>query len=148
MLRVFWSVVFLVAMQGAVQAQSIADAIQGVISRQIEAFQVDDFPKAFSFASPMIQGMFGTPDNFGRMVREGYPMVWRPDDVRYGPLETRQGRQYQTVIFRDAQGTTHYLSYEMIEADGRWRINGVFPTRPPSIGDMSAPVPCARLTNR
>lgn len=63
-------------------------AVQGVIASQIEAFQADDFVRAFSYASPTIQKVFRTPQNFGAMVRSGYPMVWRPSEVRY--LEARE----------------------------------------------------------
>ena len=55
--------------------------IQNTIRAQIEAFQADDFARAFTFASPNIHALFGTPQAFGKMVREGYPMVYRPTDV-------------------------------------------------------------------
>ena len=54
-----------------------------MISKQIEAFKADDFDTAFSFASPMIQRMFGSASTFGEMVQNGYPMVWRPAEVRF-----------------------------------------------------------------
>ena len=37
----------------------------------------------------MIQGMFGTPARFGLMVRNGYPMVWRPAEVEFLSVEER-----------------------------------------------------------
>ena len=46
------------------------------INGQIEAFQRDDFNAAFSYASPGIQGIFGTAERCGQMVRNGYPTVW------------------------------------------------------------------------
>ena len=52
--------------------------IEATIGRQLEAFRADAFDDAFTFASPMIQGLFRTPETFGEMVRNGYPMVWRP----------------------------------------------------------------------
>ncbi len=116
------------------RSEPVGDAVQSVIGRQIEAFLSDDFDTAFNFASPAIQGLFGNPDRFGEMVRNGYPMVWRPADVRYGALNLADGRRYQTVIVRDGNGRTHYLEYEMIEIDGAWRINGVRPIRPPDAG--------------
>ena len=100
-------------------------AIRDVISGQIEAFAADDIDSAFEFASPTIQGMFGTPGNFGRMVRKGYPMVWRPADVRFSRLGERGGLPVQGVLLTDGAGRVHVLDYEMIEVDGVWRINGV-----------------------
>lgn len=99
--------------------------IRGVIESQITAFQADDFGAAFTHASPGIKGMFGSAERFGAMVRQGYPMVHRPDEVRYLGLRTESGRQVQRVMIRDAQGRVHFLDYEMIEAEGGWQINGV-----------------------
>jgi hypothetical protein len=110
---------------GAPRAQDAGAAIQGVIARQIEAFKVDDFVTAFSFASPSIKRLFGDPDRFGQMVRNGYPMVWRPAEVRFSGLETRDGRTVQSVVVTDAAGAIHVLDYEMIAGDDGWRINGV-----------------------
>ena len=126
-LRVFVAVavVWLGLAAGIAQAEEPETAIRGVISGQIEAFRADDVDTAFEFASPTIQGMFGTPGNFGRMVRQGYPMVWRPADVRFSGLSERGGRPVQGVLLKDAAGRVHVLDYEMIEVDGAWRINGV-----------------------
>ncbi|MFN3647028.1 MAG: DUF4864 domain-containing protein [Gemmobacter sp.] len=99
--------------------------IRGVIGDQITAFRADDFGAAFAYASPAIKGIFGTPERFGAMVRQGYPMVHRPDEVRYLGLRQEGGRQVQRVMIRDGQGRVHFLDYEMIEAEGGWQINGV-----------------------
>ncbi|NNU80916.1 DUF4864 domain-containing protein [Halovulum dunhuangense] len=115
-------------------AQSAETEIQGVISGQIEAFQADDFVTAFDFASPSIQGLFGTPENFGRMVMNGYPMVWRPADVRFAQLSERAGRLYQTVLVTDQSGQLHLLEYEMVRTEEGWEINGVQFQRPGALG--------------
>lgn len=112
-----------VGLTGAAWAQGTE--IEGVISSQIEAFKVDDFAQAFTFAAPSIQGIFRTPENFGRMVTQGYPMVWRPADVTYLDLRQEAGRYIQTVRIEDTQGTTHYLEYSMIETADGWKISGV-----------------------
>ncbi len=100
-------------------------AIRQVIDAQIAAFEADDFAAAFEHASPAIRGVFGTPERFGQMVRQGYPMVHRPAELRY--LEARDGGRgrLQRVLITDASGRIHLLEYEMIEADGRYLINGV-----------------------
>ena len=98
---------------------------EDVIAGQIEAFKADDFEKAFEFASPNIQGMFRTPENFGAMVRNGYPMVWRPGRVEF--LEAREiaGRLWQKVLITDEKGALHLLDYQMVEGEDGWRINAV-----------------------
>ena len=100
-------------------------AIKSVISSQIEAFQADDFDTAFTFASPMIQGIFGTPENFGTMVRQGYPMVWRPADVQFLGTEMVAGKLWMNVMIRDASGRLHVLGYQMITGENGWKINAV-----------------------
>ncbi|WP_425053034.1 DUF4864 domain-containing protein [Psychromarinibacter sp. S121] len=100
--------------------------IRGVIDQQFEAFKADDVDEAFSFASPNIQRIFRTPEMFGMMVQQGYPMVWRPGDVRYLPLEDRDGQLVQRVLITDAQGAVHALEYHMIEGAEGWLIDGVF----------------------
>ena len=103
-----------------------ASAIPDVIGSQLEAFEADDFARAFTFASPMIQGMFRTPENFGAMVREGYPMVHRPAAVTFGTQRVEGTSIYQTVTIRDAEGRFHALEYEMIpDGQGGWVIDGV-----------------------
>lgn len=100
-------------------------AIQSTITNQITAFQADDFAQAFSFASPTIKGIFGTPQNFGAMVERGYPMVHRPSSVRMLGLREVDGRLWQRVMITDSAGATHLLDYQMIETTEGWQINAV-----------------------
>jgi hypothetical protein len=108
---------------GAVQAQG-AD-IQSTIGNQIEAFQADDFETAFDFASPNLQQLFGSSENFRSMVTRGYPMVWKPAEVRYLELAEMGGSFFQKVLIKDQEGIVHILGYRMLETDMGWKINGV-----------------------
>ena len=99
--------------------------IQATITAQIEAFKMDDFDEAFTYASPNIQGIFGNAENFGTMVRGGYPMVWRPAEVRYLDLRDVAGYLWQRVMITDASGTVHVLDYQMVKLENGWKINGV-----------------------
>lgn len=108
--------------------------IQDVIDRQLRAFQADDFDTAFTFASPMIQGMFRTPEVFGQMVQRGYPMVHRPGEVTFLDLREDAGRLRQTVRILDGAGQVHLLEYEMIPSEDGWRINGVRFIPQPDVG--------------
>ena len=113
------------ALVSPVAAQDAQAGIRATIRSQIDAFLRDDFVAAFDYASPSIRNMFRTPENFGAMVRNGYPMVWRPSDVRFGELREIAGALWQQVIVQDAEGRSHLLDYRMIEVDGVWRISGV-----------------------
>jgi uncharacterized protein DUF4864 len=109
----------------AAPAEDPAAEIREVISQQIEAMRVDDFATAFTFASPEIQRMFGSPARFGQMVRQGYPMVRRPRDVRFLDAVTRDGGTVQGVLITDDAGVLHVLDYEMVPLVDGWRIGGV-----------------------
>lgn len=110
----------------AAAAQDTAEAgIETTIRRQFDAFLSDDVATAFTFASPTIKGMFGTPERFGAMVRNGYPMVWRPSDVRFLELRNVAGGLWQRVMVTDQAGRVHMLDYQMIETAEGWQINGV-----------------------
>ena len=100
-------------------------SIEGVIQNQITALKADDFAAAFTFASPNIKGIFGTPENFGAMVAQGYPMVYRPDAVQMLELRRVAGNLWQRVLVTDQTGASHMLDYMMIETPQGWQINAV-----------------------
>lgn len=133
------SVIFafvLVLISGAAAiAQDLRAAVVATIQRQLDAFQIDDFATAFTFASPNIKRLFGTPERFGAMVRNGYPMVWRPSSVEFLELRDRGGQISQLVLFRGANGVPVVLEYLMIQTEEGWQIDGVQPVIQP---DLSA----------
>ena len=125
----------LIALAGGAQAQEVGE-LEGIIADQMSAFMADDFATAFTFASPMIQGMFGTSANFGTMVQNGYPMVWRPADIRFE--EQRPGRMpgevVQRLSLRGPDGAYYICDYSMIETPAGWKINGVQVLPAPGVG--------------
>jgi len=121
-------------MAGMAMAQDAGTAIRTTIQSQLDAFQADDFETAFTFASPLIQRMFQTPERFGQMVTSGYPMVHRPADIQFTDGFERAGLTYQTVLITDQAGALHLLEYEMIETTDGWEINGVRFLRPDALG--------------
>ncbi|MEO1494097.1 MAG: DUF4864 domain-containing protein [Pseudomonadota bacterium] len=117
-----------------VRADDRAAGIQATIKAQIEDFQRSDITAAFQHATPSIQGKFGSPETFGRMVRQAYPMVWRPArwemrqivETDYGPV--------QVVLFEDQSGRLHEAGYLMEQIEGVWRIDGVRLRAVPGVG--------------
>ena len=99
--------------------------IQQTIQQQLDAFNAQDVPKAWTYASPNIKGVFGTPDQFGEMVEKVYPMVWRHDAVRMLELRTVAGNLWQRVMITDLGGRTYLLDYMMVETPEGWQINAV-----------------------
>lgn len=111
---------------GVSPAQTPAEsAIQGVISGQFSAFLDEDVDAAWGYASPMIQNMFRTPENFGRMVENGYPMVYTPSETRFLELRDVDGALWQKVQVRDTSGQYHLLDYKMVKTEDGWLIDGV-----------------------
>lgn len=109
------------------QAQDAEDraAIEAVIADQLGDFMARDVPGAWVHASPMIQGLFGSPESFGAMVENGYPMVWDNRGARFMELREERGALRQKVMVEDPEGRLWVLDYEMVELPEGWKINGV-----------------------
>ncbi|MEJ6709870.1 MAG: DUF4864 domain-containing protein [Amylibacter sp.] len=101
------------------------DEIRSVISGQIQSLLKDDFETAFSHAAPNIKQMFQTPERFGQMVANGYPMVHRPSEITFQELFENDGEFTQDVLLRDVQGLYHVARYTMAMIGGIWQISGV-----------------------
>ncbi|MFN3576942.1 MAG: DUF4864 domain-containing protein [Tabrizicola sp.] len=108
--------------------------IRDTILRQIDALRADDFARAFTYASPTIKRLFGTPENFGAMVRNGYPMVHRPAQVEMGELREIAGNLWQRVRIVDQAGRAWTLDYMMVETPEGWQINAVQILPAPEVG--------------
>jgi len=100
-------------------------AIRTVIGDQMAAFKRDDADAAFGFAAPNIRDMFGTPEHFLAMVRQGYQPVYRPSDVRFGELVRIDGSLAQLVHVVGPDGVPQLAVYFVErQPDGLWRITG------------------------
>lgn len=105
----------------AADARGVRTAVQG----QLSAFAADDARKAFSFAAPSIQQMFGTPDKFMAMVRAQYPMVHRAASTSFLKPEADGEAVVQRVQVTDAAGTAWTATYLLHrQKDKSWRIAG------------------------
>ena len=101
-------------------------AIRSTISSQLEAFQRDDADGAFELASPEIQALFGTVDNFMRMVRADYQPVYRPRSVLFGDLTTVDGLPTQQVMILSDKGLVKALYLMQKQPEDSWRIAGCY----------------------
>jgi hypothetical protein len=103
-----------------------AAAIRAVIEHQLAAFRRDDGAAAFAHAAPAIQAQFGTPERFMRMVREGYPAVYRPRQVVFQELLVHDGRWVQPLLVTSHEGQVVVALYTMErQQDASWRVGGV-----------------------
>ena len=102
-------------------------AIRAVIERQLQAFLRDDGSAAFSYATPSIQGIFQTPDNFMSMVKNGYQPVYRPQAVTFRDIIDLHGAPAQRVLVVGPDGVPVIAVYPMQRMpDGSWLINGCY----------------------
>ena len=115
------------AMLGPVQAEepAEADAARAIVQSQLDAFQEEAVKDAYNFAAPNIRRMFPTPEVFGRMVREGYPMVWNPSNTEFLDAFPRGPMIVQRLRIVDQKGVPYIAEYALMKVDGEWRIAGV-----------------------
>lgn len=107
-------------------------AIRNAILKQIEAFGRDDAETAFSFASPGIRKLFGTPEIFLHMVRKTYPSVYRPDRFGFRPLQLINDKIVQPVAIVGPTGVPETALYIMErQPDGVWKIGACIMAREP-----------------
>jgi hypothetical protein len=110
--------------QAAPASAADTKAAQAVIQAQLNAFAADDAKRAFSYAAPAIRAQFGTADNFLLMVRQGYPMVYRPANVSFSKPEMISGTLIQTVQFADLDGAEWVATYHLQRQRNKsWRIS-------------------------
>jgi len=113
----------------AQEALSPADrlAIRDAIRSQVDAFRRDDGEAAFGFASPTIQGMFGSSAMFMDMVRQGYQPVYRPRSFDFAEIVELNGQPTQKVRVIGPDGKAVDAFYPMErQPDGTWRVNGCY----------------------
>ena len=109
----------------AAVSQADTQGARAAIQAQLKAFAADDAKRAFSFATPQLRQMFGTPENFIEMVRNGYPVVYRPASVAFLKPERDGNALVQAVHMTDADGVLWLVLYHLErQPDKSWRISG------------------------
>ena len=95
------------------------------------AFQKDDGPTAYGYASPTIQEEFINPEVFLEMVKTGYPAVYHPRQVEFRDLKVENGRLLQEGLccrprrqarsghLRDATPARRQLAHQWLLAHQR-----------------------------
>ena len=126
-----WLVLFAAGLAAAFSA-SMATADEAtdqqesraVIEAQLEAFKQGDSAKAFSYATPNIQTMFGDAETFMRMVRSGYDVVVQPANVRFVKFQSDGTNAQHAVQMIDRQKTLWNVYYVLQKrSDGSWKIS-------------------------
>lgn len=101
-------------------------AIQDVISKQLDAFKVEDGAAAEAFAAPGIKTMFPSPDMFMGMVKNAYSALIRPRSTHFDALNQTPLGLVQKMTIIDGNGQVWTAAYTMMLVDGQWKISGCF----------------------
>ena len=119
---------FVVHLKAAVFADeggTVMEAVRYTISSQIDAFKDNDVKKAYTFAAPNIQAQFPSPDIFGLMVRNGYPIIWKPKSYKFTTFKDLGNRCVQRVLFQSYNGSLESYDYILEKNGSVWKIAGV-----------------------
>ena len=99
--------------------------VRAVVEGQLAAFARDDAKKAFSYAAPNVREAVGTAANFMAMVRNDYPVVYRPASVAFLKPEGKDDQVIQRVQMLDASGDAWLAIYSLQRQKNKaWRITG------------------------
>ena len=122
---------FFMALQALMPAHAEAlsakdeKAVQTVVQSQLAAFAKDDADKAFSYAAPELRKNIGSSSAFMAMVKNSYPVVYRPASVAFLKPEGSGDKVVQRVQMLDAGGTSYVAVYSLQrQKDKTWRISG------------------------
>jgi Domain of unknown function (DUF4864) len=127
---------FCLALPVSISAEEISKddekTFKEIISSQISAFQADNADAAFAFATPKLQEIFKSPENFISMVQQGYAPVYRPKSFEFGPAKLKDGQPTQAVSIIGPAGTLWAALYTFErQPNGSWRISGVYLVKQP-----------------
>ena len=119
---------FIMHLKAAVFADEVGTVMEEVrytISSQIDAFKDNDVKKAYTFAAPNIQAQFPNPDIFGLMVRNGYPIIWKPKSYKFTTFKDLGNNCIQRVLFQSYDGSLESYDYILEKSGNLWKIAGV-----------------------
>ena len=109
-----------------VASELAKDEAKAVIEAQIDAMALDDWLKAFSYASPDIRNRFGSPKRFKEMVLKGYKIVYRPRSISFQGVENVGVASGFVFHMIGTNGQAARVVYLMVkDEDEGWRIAGV-----------------------
>ena len=124
-----WCILFYVFLLKSValtdESMTPMKEVQETISSQIDAFKQEDLKRAYNFAAPNIQAQFPSPEVFGLMVRNGYPVIWRPKSFKFTEFKDFGNRCIQRVLFQSYNGSLEYYDYILEKSNNVWKIAGV-----------------------
>ena len=120
-----WIIALFISLFSSLVFADESEMVRNTISSQIEAFKENNIKKAYKFAAPNIQAQFPSPDVFGLMVRNGYPVIWRPKNFKFTKFQDLGDKSIQRVLFQSYDGRLETYDYILEKFDDLWKIAGV-----------------------
>jgi ABC-type transport system substrate-binding protein len=113
---------------GLAETRNETDSLEfrRIISSQLNAFKAGDGHTAYNLTAPNIKALFPSPETFMRVMRQGYPQVYRPKSYRFlRSVAGAHDNAMQQVQFvgPDEQIYSAFYALEK-QDDGSWRIAG------------------------
>ena len=109
-------------------AQSLSDldktTIKQTIQNQLDAFAIDDFKLAYSYAAPSIKEIFPSYLDFETMIRNSYKAVHRPKSIDFGSVQPTSSGAMMKLYLVDPDGDFITAEYNLEKKDnGIWLIS-------------------------
>ena len=128
-IKISWiSFIFIVLLRAVVfanEGSAVMEEVHHTISSQIDAFKKNDVEEAYTFAAPNIQAQFPSPETFGLMVRNGYPIIWKPKSFKFVKFKNLGDKCIQRVLFQSYNGSLETYDYILEKNNKEWKIAGV-----------------------
>jgi len=107
--------------------RDIREEVKSVVADQLRAFQREDIPAAYAFASSGIKQQFRLPV-YERMIRRGYAPLLKHVRAEPGVVRDDGGAMAMLpVVVHGDDGQTSRFRYHLLREDGQWRVSGVMP---------------------
>ena len=109
-------------------AQNLSDldkiTIKQTIQDQLDAFAIDDFKSAYSYAAPSIKEIFSSYSDFEIMIRNSYQAVHRPKSIDFGTVQSTESGAMIKLYLVDPDGDFITAEYSLEKQDnGIWLIS-------------------------
>ena len=128
-IKIFWFALFFIILLRALvfanEGRTVMEEVHHTISSQIDAFKKNDVEEAYTFAAPNIQAQFPNPETFGLMVRNGYPIIWKPKSFKFVKFKNLGDKCIQRVLFQSYNGSLETYDYILEKNNNLWKIAGV-----------------------
>lgn len=130
MLKFFMAALIAILFAWPAHADSISEsdksAFREIVTAQLEAIKADNGEAAYTYAAPIIKGIFPNAETFMAMVKRGYEPVYRNNGYKMGAASLDSlGRPALHVTITATDGKRYEAVYAMErQPDGTWKIAG------------------------